>query len=89
MKLTDLIENIETKDQDAIIFQENLEDLKSDIILSHAEDATIEENGKKYHYLIEVFLATEFIEDWISSLKHHPSNEEIAQRLYEYAINDA
>jgi hypothetical protein len=92
MKLIDLIRNIENIDDDAIIFQEDKEDLNSDIILSHAEEGdggVKQDKGRLYFYLIEVFLVKEFIEDWIEGLGYRPKDEEIAKRLYEYAINDA
>lgn len=92
MKLVDLIENIENINEELIIFQEDKENFNSDIILSFGEDGDggiKEESGKIYHYLIEVFLAKEFIEDWVASLDYLPSSNEIAKRLFEYAINDA
>ncbi len=92
MKLTDLIKDIENIDQEAIIFQEDRENSNSDIILSFAEegDEGIKEvESRKYYYLIEVFLAKEFVEDWEASLDYRPTLEEKAKRLYDYAINDA
>jgi len=92
MKITDLIDDFEEINDELIIFQEDKDDLNSDIILSHGEvgDGGIKkENGKEFFYLIEVFLAKEFINDWKSGLSYSPSKNEIAQRLYEYAINDA
>ncbi len=92
MKLTDLIKDIENVDQEAIIFQEDRENPNSDIILSYAEggdEGVKEEDGKKYYYLIEVFLAKEFVDDWEASIDYVPSIEEKAKRLYDYAINDA
>ncbi len=92
MKLTDLIKDIENIDQEAIIFQENMDNPNSDIILSFAEegDEGIKEvEGRKYYYLIEVFLAKEFIEDWEASLNYNPTIKEKAERLHDYAINDA
>lgn len=92
MNLVDFVKNIEDVDDDAIIFQEDKTNPDSAIILSYAEDGdggTKEEGGKKYFYLIEVFLAKEFIEDWVASLISKPNSKEIAKRLYEYAINDA
>ncbi|WBV56479.1 hypothetical protein PFY10_20030 [Chryseobacterium daecheongense] len=92
MNLIDLIAKINEIDEDLIIFLKDIEDYKSDIILSYAEDGDNginEENGDKYFYLLEVFLAKEFIADWVESLDYSPSTEEIAQRLYEYGINDA
>lgn len=92
MKLIELIENLETINDDLIIFQENLDDFNSEVILSQSEEGNKEikiVNNKKYYYLIEVFLAKEFVDDWIQSLNHLPTENEIAKRLYDYAINDA
>lgn len=90
MKLIDLIKDIDNIDQEAIIFQEEKENPNSDIILSFAEDGGIkEEGGRKYYYLIEVFLAKEFVDDWVASLDYEPTIEEKAKRLYNYAMNDA
>ncbi|MXS71925.1 hypothetical protein GSF70_11930 [Flavobacteriaceae bacterium W22] len=92
MNLIDLINGINDVDEDSIIFMENINDYKSEIILSYPEDGDNGikiERGKKFNYLIEIFLAKEFIEDWINSLNYTPSKDEIAKRLYEYGINDA
>jgi len=92
MKLIDLIDNINNIEEDLIIFQENEKDYNSDIILSYGEegDEGIKIiNETKYSYLIEVFLAKEFIEDWLQSIDYVPSKSDIAKRLYEYAHNDA
>ncbi len=92
MNLIDLISQINDVDEDSIIFLKNMDDYKSDLILSYPEDGDNGikiENGDKYYYLLEVFLAKEFITDWIESLDYSPSQEDIAKRLYEYGINDA
>ena len=92
MKLTDLIKNIGNIDQEAIIFQEDRGNPNSEIILSFAEEGdngVKEELGRKYYYLIEVFLAQEFIEDWNISLDYEPTLEDTAKRLFDYATNDA
>lgn len=47
------------------------------------------QDGKTYHYLLEVFIAAEVLEDWSESLGYKPTLEESAKRLYDYAINDA
>jgi len=92
MKLTDLIKEINNIDQEIIIFQSDMNNYNSDIILLYeeADDEGIKESeGIKYYYLIEVFLAKEFLEDWEASLNYKPSIEEKAKRLHEYSINDA
>jgi hypothetical protein len=92
MKLIDFIERMDSVDEELIIFQENRDDFNSDIIVSKGKegDGGIKiENDKKYYYLIEVFLAKEFIADWIQSLDYSPGQAEIAKRLYDYSMNDA
>ena len=92
MKLVELIEHLEDVNEELIIFQEDKKNFNSDIILAFGEDGDggIKYlNGKKYHYLIEVYLAKEFIEDWVASLDYLPHSVEKAKRLYEYSINDA
>ncbi len=92
MKLIDFVKIITDVDDELIIFQENKEDFNSDIILSYGKDGDngIKINGnKKYYYLIEVFLAKEFVQDWIQSLDFIPNEGQIAKRLFKYALNDA
>lgn len=92
MKLVYIIENIETINEDLIIFQEDENDSSSDVILANVEiydNGLKNENGKIYHYLLEVFLAKEFIADWIQSLPYVPTPNDIAIRLHYYARNDA
>lgn len=80
MKLVNVVSTIDSIGDDYIIFQEDIEKFDSNVLLSYAEDGGIKENnGRKYHYLIEVFLAKEFIIDWIQSLNYKPSNDEIAK----------
>jgi len=89
MKLVNLIKDMDNIDQEAIIFQEDKENPNSDIILSFTKDEWIKEEGRKYYYLIEVFLAKEFVDDWVASLDYEPTIEEKVERLYDYAMNDA
>jgi hypothetical protein len=92
MKLIDIITKLDGIDDELIIYIQNKEDFASDILLAYGNEndngIKIEE-GKKYYYLLELFLAKEFVEDWLGTLKNIPSNLEIAKRLYEYSINDA
>ena len=92
MKLIDLVDSIDEIGEELIIFQKDLNDCDSDIVLSTGEEesrVTIEKDGESFHYLIEVFLAKEFIEDWVESQDRPSSSVEIAQRLHNYAIKDA
>jgi hypothetical protein len=92
MKLVDIIKDINNLDEELIIFQASKEDFTSDILLLHKEEGdngVKEKEGIAYHYLLEVFIVKEFIEDWKNSLNEKPSELEIAKRLFEYGINDA
>ncbi|AWG24399.1 hypothetical protein [Flavobacterium kingsejongi] len=80
MKLVNVVSTIDSIEDDYIIFQEDIEKFDSNVLLSYAEDGEIKENNRrKYHYLIEVFLAKEFIIDWIQSLNYKLRNDEIAK----------
>lgn len=92
MKLKEVIEKIEDFDEDSLIFMENLNDINSDILIAHAEEndgGKKEIYGKKYFYLLEIFLIKEFIQDYLLSINHKPSIYEITERVYNYSINDA
>jgi hypothetical protein len=93
MNLVDLVQNIDNIDEEQIIFIQNMNDDNSDVVLGTEEEAgsngLIVADGKTYNYLIEVFLAKDFITDWLESLDYVPSNDEIAKRLFQYAINDS
>lgn len=92
MKLSELIDEIDNIDDELIIFLADINDFNSDIILEYGEenDRGIKiKDGKKYYYLLEIFLAKEFIDDWKNGLNYSLSNDEIAKRLYDYGVNDA
>ncbi|QEX16440.1 hypothetical protein FRZ44_17330 [Hypericibacter terrae] len=67
-----------TEDSDAIVAPEP----KSGGLPPEAAEA-----GMKY--FLEISIASDFVEDWITSLKEKPSSSAVCQRLIQYAINDA
>jgi len=92
MKLIDAVNEIDSIDQDAVIFQKDLKDATSDVLISFVEegDEGIKQTaGIQYYYLIEVVLAKEFIDDFKNSLNNDATSQQVANRLYKYAINDA
>lgn len=40
-------------------------------------------------YFLEVFVARDFLADWLTSLSQQPTAEERCERLIRYAVNDA
>lgn len=92
MKLEDLVKIINTIDENLIIFQEEKLNIDSEITLFDSEEvgnSIVVKNKPEYHYLLEVFIAREFINDWLGTMAVEPSDKEIALRLFEYALNDA
>jgi hypothetical protein len=92
MNLEKFIRELNEVDEDLIIFQKDKLSIDSEIALLNGEggeNGVIIKDGAKYLYLLEVFIAKEFIADWKSSLKSTPTDSEIALRLFEFAINDA
>jgi hypothetical protein len=92
MNLEEFVQRIKEADEDLIIFQKGKPDINADIALfkgEERENGVVTVGGEKYYYFLEVFIAREFIEDWVNSLGHRPTCREIAMRLWEYAINDA
>jgi hypothetical protein len=70
-----------TEDSDAMVALPDFERKPYDIPLEATEAGM--------NYFIEVFIAREFLEDWIASLNEKPTLAATCQRLIEYAINDA
>ncbi|QCR21729.1 hypothetical protein [Pontibacter sp. SGAir0037] len=92
MKLVELIKELEAIDDELVIYHADMKKYESDIILAYAEDddnGVKVVDGKSYSYLIEVFLAKEFVEDWVQSLRKNPTDDQIAKRLFKFGINDA
>lgn len=92
MKLIDFVNNMDTVDEASIIFQEDRGAMDADILVEKPEEGNHfvkEHNGKKYRFLIEALSAKQFIAELKTSLNYPPTNEEIAERLYEFALNDA
>ncbi|MBX7061115.1 MAG: hypothetical protein K1X52_05600 [Pyrinomonadaceae bacterium] len=92
MKLVDAVREIETLDEDLIIFIKDMADQDSNILLSAGNEngrGAVLFQGVKYHYLIEVFLAREFVQALIEDANRELDYSTIAQRLFDYAVNDA
>ncbi|BAU55480.1 hypothetical protein [Mucilaginibacter gotjawali] len=92
MTLEDFVNVIDDVDEDMIIFQKDNLSIGAEVALFDGEDnvnGVLIKNGVRYVYLLEVFIAKEFINDYVNSLAVKPGSAEIALRLFQYAINDA
>jgi hypothetical protein len=89
MKLVDLIQEIDSikdVDNELKVFQKGELKIDSEVYLFKDSGLEVEKDGEKYYYLIEIFIVKDFVEEWFINNKGH---KEAAQRLFDYAINDA
>ena len=92
MILAEFIRNIHEVEDEFIIFRKHDLDIGSEIVLIHEsvmDQTVIVKDGVECHYLLEVDLAKDFVRDWKNSISFIPTDEQIAQRIFQYAINDA
>ncbi|MBI3771673.1 MAG: hypothetical protein HY272_03120 [Gammaproteobacteria bacterium] len=92
MTLLDAIKVLDKLDENLTIYAQAPWELSSNVSIELEPDdgslpMSADENS--HVYFLEVFIAKEFVDGWISSLGKRPSDEEICKRLISYAINDA
>ncbi|WP_437312751.1 hypothetical protein [Sorangium sp. So ce385] len=91
-KLIDVVANIFTYDNNTTIYASKPWTCNSNTILAQepaegGRPAEAELCGAEY--LIEVFIAKEFLEDWLAQEGRPISTQEQCERLIHYAIYDA
>jgi len=92
VKLIEVVNNLEKFDKESTIYASLPWNENSDAIVTQETSqglAPNEINKAGLKYFIEVFIAIDFLEDWLSSLSSQPSEKEKCKRLIDYAINDA
>lgn len=90
MILLDIIDKLETLDDDLTIYQRDLSDINSELVLmKDSEFERISVNGVTYYYLLEVFLAKELVQDLVENEGDGLEPRDIAKRIQQYGINDA
>jgi hypothetical protein len=90
MKLIEAVRQLEELDRDSTIFARLPWIPSSEARLAiegSEEEAKARTEGLRY--FVEVFIAQEFLEDWRSTQKMAPSDEQSCARLIEYATKDA
>jgi len=91
MNLEKFIKQINEVDEYLTIYLKGKLSIDSEVFLYHNQDHKIDpimKDDEQYLYLIEVFIAKDFIDDYVNSF-FNPNDEKLAQRLLDYAINDA
>ncbi|OSM93880.1 MULTISPECIES: hypothetical protein [Lonsdalea] len=92
MTLCEIINQINSFDHDETIYVKQPWRPDSEaIVAAEPMDGKIPDEAAKINaeYFLEIFLAKEFLEGWLSNLNNNPSWQEQCFRLIEYAETDA
>lgn len=92
MTLIEVIENLGTLDEESTIYAgEPWTEISTVIVAQEPSDGGLPQDAEMLglKYFLEVSIARDFLEDWVSSLETEPSLSEKCARLIQYAIKDA
>lgn len=87
MNLSKVILSIDKFNDDLTIYAKEPWNTFSEAIVEKEPEGGLPEKASGFKYFLEVFLVKEFLEDWKE--RKNKSDEEIVQRIIQYAINDA
>jgi len=90
--LLELIQDLDSLDEGSTIYAREPWTAQSQVVVAPEPDSgglppEAQKHGLKY--FLEVSLAREFLEDWVTNLHREPTLEEKCARLIEYAVTDA
>jgi hypothetical protein len=91
-KLVEIIEQLSDYDPELTIYAKEPWTPTSEALVDEdPEDGGLPASAqsKGLSYFLEVFIATEFIEGWLSTRTRPVSPREQCERLVQYAVNDA
>lgn len=92
MILTDVINQLDNLDSDDTIYAKKPWTPDTEVVIAtEPDDGGLPDQAAKINaeYFIEIFLAKEFLEGWLSSFYQKPSIKDQCLRLIQYAENDA
>jgi hypothetical protein len=92
MTLFEAIRDMSSLDEESTIYAAEPWTADSKTIVAPEPEAgglPPEAQGFGLKYFLEVFIAREFLEGWVSSLDTEPTLQEKVARLIKYAISDA
>ena len=92
MTLRNVIESLDSLNENSTIYAANPWTESSEVMVAQEPEAggvpgEAAQLGLKY--FLEVFIARDFVNDWIASLETPPSLDETCKRLIRYATHDA
>ena len=92
MKLIEAIRELASLDDDGVIYASKPWTPSSEAVVADGPDSGAPPDEAKrlgLKYFLEVFIAREVLEGWLSNLDTKPTLEDTCARIIEYAINDA
>jgi hypothetical protein len=90
MTLSEVIRDLEKYEVEATIYAEKPWSEDSLAVVAFEPDGGgLPEEAKTLSYFLEVFVARDFVEDWLPSLDLPPTPQELCSRLIQYAVSDA
>lgn len=92
MRLIDIVERLASVDQEATIYAAAPWTTASNALVAPEPSSggiPREAAAAGLKYFIEVAIAREFLDGWVSNLDDAPSPQEKCERLIQYAITDA
>lgn len=92
MKLIEVIRDLNSLDDDGIIFAAEPRTENSETAVAHepeSGDLPAEAERLNLKYLLEVLVAREVLQGWMANLDVQPSPQQQCARLIRYAILDA
>lgn len=91
-RLGDVIDGLSEFDREDTIYASEPWTEQSEAMVAREPDAgglPPEASDAGMKYFLEVSIARDFVEDWLSSLDEQPTPSTVCQRVIYYAINDA
>lgn len=92
MTIREAVENLDSLDENSTIYAAKPWTLNSEAIVAPEPDTgglPVEATQLGLVYFLEVFIARDFVNDWIASLPQQPSLDETCIRVIHYATHDA
>lgn len=92
MTLKDVVAKLDSFESEHTIYASRpWTETSTALVLQEPDEGGVPEEATSLglNYFIEIFLASEFLEDWAASLAAAPTIEEMCRRLIVYAENDA
>jgi hypothetical protein len=92
MKLIEAIRNLDALDEESTIYaSEPWTENSEAIVARESESGGLPNDAEKLglKYFLEVFIARDFLEGWMSNLDAQPTLQQKCARLIKYAVTDA